>query len=52
MRGSMVFYVLSYFLRKAATYFDKTFLCDMGLLCSTFNNSIQDRNIMCVILKR
>ena len=31
-----------------------TFLCDMGLLCSTSNNSkgISNRNVMLAVLKR
>ena len=50
----MVFYVLSYFLGKGAAEFHLTFLCDIGLPCSTSNNlkSILDRNIMFVALKR
>ena len=35
----MVFYVLSNVLDKGATDSHKTFLCDMGLPCSQFNNS-------------
>ena len=50
----MVFYVLNYFLSKEPYNYVIYFLYDIGLQCSTLNNSItiKDRNIMVAVSKR